>query len=97
MLFSGSMWMTGLLAAVLLSLPLDVLAQNDGDTDSQSGSESVEDSGQASDGSAAAEPDERPADLDERPLDTPSGQSPGRFIPSEQISLDLGVSFPVDI
>lgn len=40
--------------------------------------------------------DQRP-DLDSQPLETPADQTPGRFIPSEQISLDLGVSFPVDI
>lgn len=39
----------------------------------------------------------RPDDLDSQPIDRPADQAPGRFIPSEQISLDLGVSFPVDI
>lgn len=29
--------------------------------------------------------------------DAPVGDSPSRFIPTEQVSQDLGVSFPVDI
>lgn len=40
-------------------------------------------------------PDELP-DIDNQPIQPGSG-GPGRFIPSEQISQDLGVSFPVDI
>ncbi|MDO9521130.1 MAG: hypothetical protein Q7L19_13035 [Pseudohongiella sp.] len=35
-------------------------------------------------------------DIDNQPIQPGSG-GPGRFIPSEQISQDLGVSFPVDI
>lgn len=35
-------------------------------------------------------------DIDNQPIQAGSG-GPGRFIPSEQISQDLGVSFPVDI
>ncbi|MBU2098684.1 MAG: hypothetical protein KKD00_07965 [Gammaproteobacteria bacterium] len=35
-------------------------------------------------------------DIDNEPIEPGSG-GPGRFIPSEQISQDLGVSFPIDI
>ena len=35
------------------------------------------------------------ADADEAALE--DEESPGRFIPTEQISQDLGVSFPIDI
>lgn len=35
-------------------------------------------------------------DIDNQPIQAGSG-GPGRFIPSEQISQDSGVSFPVDI
>lgn len=35
-------------------------------------------------------------DIDSQPIE-PGARSNGRFIPSEQISQDLGVSFPVDI
>lgn len=35
-------------------------------------------------------------DIDSQPIQ-PGARSSGRFIPSEQISQDLGVSFPVDI
>lgn len=36
-------------------------------------------------------------DIDSQPIDDSQNQGPGRFIPSEQISQDFGVSFPVDI
>jgi len=36
-------------------------------------------------------------DIDSQPIDGSQNQGPGRFIPSEQISQDSGVSFPVDI
>ncbi|HDZ08035.1 hypothetical protein [Pseudohongiella sp.] len=36
-------------------------------------------------------------DIDSQPIDSADSQGPGRFIPSEQISQDFGVSFPVDI
>lgn len=35
-------------------------------------------------------------DIDSQPIQAGAG-GPGRFIPSEQISQDSGVSFPVDI
>jgi hypothetical protein len=40
--------------------------------------------------------EERP-DIDNQPIENGADNRPGRFIPSEQISLDLGVSFPVDV
>ncbi len=36
-------------------------------------------------------------DIDSQPIDNSQSAGPGRFIPSEQISQDFGVSFPVDI
>lgn len=36
-------------------------------------------------------------DIDSQPIDASARQGAGRFIPSEQISQDSGVSFPVDI
>lgn len=36
-------------------------------------------------------------DIDSQPLEGGQDPGPGRFIPSEQISQDFGVSFPVDI
>lgn len=42
------------------------------------------------------EQSERP-DIDSQPIESDTSNRPGRFIPSEQISLDLGVSFPVDV
>jgi hypothetical protein len=46
---------------------------------------------------AAAETDALLPDLDSQPIERVEGQAPGRFIPTEQISQDLGVSFPTDI
>lgn len=46
-------------------------------------------------GDEAQQPDM--PDIDNQPIQRAEGQSAGRFIPSEQISQDLGVSFPVDI
>lgn len=48
-------------------------------------------------GDAAAQDTTEPLpDIDSQPIE-PGARSNGRFIPSEQISQDLGVSFPVDI
>lgn len=48
-------------------------------------------------GDAAAQDTAEPLpDIDSQPIE-PGARSNGRFIPSEQISQDLGVSFPVDI
>jgi len=41
-------------------------------------------------------PDDLP-DIDSQPIDSAQSPGPGTFIPSEQISQDFGVSFPVDI
>jgi Ni/Co efflux regulator RcnB len=46
---------------------------------------------------SVAESDADRPDIDSQPIERAEGQAPGRFIPSEQISQDLGVSFPVDI
>ncbi|HBN16026.1 MAG: hypothetical protein CMQ46_10225 [Gammaproteobacteria bacterium] len=64
--------------------------------------EDVQDDSQASqqgssDGDAADEPNAEMPDIDSQPIEPAEGDGPGRFIPSEQISQDLGVSFPVDI
>lgn len=63
----------------------------------QEPAEQAEQSGQDEQApSAESEQDERP-DIDSQPIQRAEGEAPGRFIPSEQISQDLGVSFPVDI
>jgi hypothetical protein len=48
--------------------------------------------GEADDSDQASEP----PNIDTQPIQ-PGAGGPGRFIPSEQISQDLGVSFPIDI
>lgn len=40
---------------------------------------------------------EAPADGDQAQVDSEEEESDARFIPTEEISQDLGVSFPVDI
>lgn len=50
----------------------------------------------ANDDAAAQQTAEPLPDIDSQPIE-PGARSNGRFIPSEQISQDLGVSFPVDI
>lgn len=80
-----------LIASVMVSD--GALAQESNDAD---GAQQQQDD-EFANGSADEQTDTERPDLDSQPLETPTGQTPGRFIPSEQISLDLGVSFPVDI
>lgn len=92
--FFIAMWI-GLVASTAMVSDM-ALAQEPSDND---GAQQQQEDAQERDDEASdeqADTDQRP-DLDSQPLDTPAGQTPGRFIPSEQISLDLGVSFPVDI
>ncbi|MEX0738307.1 MAG: hypothetical protein WD071_03090 [Pseudohongiella sp.] len=62
-------------------------------------SEATEDPADSNNEQADTElPDSDPVpDIDSQPIDSSQSQGPGRFIPSEQISQDFGVSFPVDI
>ncbi|MBC55265.1 MAG: hypothetical protein CMQ34_15665 [Gammaproteobacteria bacterium] len=55
--------------------------QQTGDADTDTGAESASDL----------------PDIDSQPIEGAQNSGPGRFIPSEQISQDFGVSFPVDI
>ena len=64
----------------------DVQQDSDGDSDETP----------AADGQANEQTETDLPDIDNQPIQPGSG-GPGRFIPSEQISQDLGVSFPVDI
>ncbi|HBX36536.1 MAG TPA: hypothetical protein DEG76_04245 [Pseudohongiella sp.] len=84
------------LACVCLLLMTAVYAQQpaqqaDGQDDSQASQQG------STDGDAADEPNAEMPDIDSQPIEPAEGDGPGRFIPSEQISQDLGVSFPVDI
>lgn len=56
---------------------------------------SAEQNGDDEEQEEASDPDL--PDIDSEPIDSAQSQGPGRFIPSEQISQDFGVSFPVDI
>lgn len=83
-----------LLSALFVSAPVWA-AENDpqaqSDNAEQSGQELEEvDIAQSSDAEIAVVDD---SDAPENPAD----EGPSRFIPTEEISQDLGVSFPVDI
>ena len=63
----------------------------------QPAGEQAQDPTEPATGDAAAQDTAEPLpDIDSQPIE-PGARSNGRFIPSEQISQDLGVSFPVDI
>jgi hypothetical protein len=82
-------WRMGLLA-LLLGWALSSLAQQDA---------AVPDQPAANDAGAEPVPEQQPAvsDPDAEPVAENEQEPQGRFIPTEQISQDLGVSFPVDI
>lgn len=82
-----------LLTACLLLALTPVQAQ---ETSSEEQTEQPEQTEQNEQDAAAESEVDRP-DIDSQPIQRAEGQAPGRFIPSEQISQDLGVSFPVDI
>lgn len=46
---------------------------------------------------AAREPAAQEAQQTQRTVNAPSGQSPDIFVPTDEISEDLSVSYPVDI
>jgi hypothetical protein len=91
-----------ILVAMGFLMPTD--AQQDTGS-SQPGTEQQSDQTDAmpEQGSEADSQDAAPAaqtelpDFENEPIQRVEGQAPGRFIPSEQISQDLGVSFPTDI
>lgn len=67
---------------------------NNSDNSTDSNSDNSADAPAAEQGADVPESDL--PNIDNQPIQAGSG-GPGRFIPSEQISQDLGVSFPVDI
>lgn len=81
----------------LLCLPLYAQqTEQPADAADQETDQQEENSGQNTDQQAESGQDDTLPDIDNQPIQPGSG-GPGRFIPSEQISQDLGVSFPVDI
>ncbi|ALO47571.1 hypothetical protein [Pseudohongiella spirulinae] len=82
-----------LFAACLLMTLTPLQAQ---ETSSDDQTDQTEQSSESNQESAADNDADRP-DIDSQPIQRAEGEAPGRFIPSEQISQDLGVSFPVDI
>ena len=67
-------------------------------TEDQGSEEAVLDNGVTPEEAAAGESDDLVSDNESNEQEVEEErQSSGRFIPTEQISQDLGVSFPVDI
>jgi hypothetical protein len=89
-----------LILLVLLTWHLSMAAPQS--TDSQTNNDDINPGDQqAADSAIVADDELEITDSDIGQPDTPDeaeeGDSPARFIPTEQISQDLGVSFPVDI
>ena len=71
--------------------------QSEQNQSQQAAGEQAQNQTESASGDAAAQDTAEPLpDIDSQPIE-PGARSNGRFIPSEQISQDLGVSFPVDI
>lgn len=94
-------WLPKRLCLLMGFVTLLVCAQH---SVAQTGSAAVEDQSSATAGSAAIteEADAQAQQVQESAADitqvaAEEEESPGRFIPTEQLSQDLGASFPVDI
>lgn len=86
------------LVILLLLLPVTVVQAQQQTGDAEPSEQQTDDS--SDDDSAAQDQDDSDSDLpdiDSQPIESSQSTGPGRFIPSEQISQDFGVSFPVDI
>lgn len=96
------------LVMLLLLLPVTVVQAQQQTGDAEPSAQQAGDS--SDDDSAAQDPDDSDSgaggnadsdsdvpDIDSQPIESSQSTGPGRFIPSEQISQDFGVSFPVDI
>lgn len=95
-------FMTCLALYVLVLLAAPAQAAENADTDGEPEQQAEEQAGQQQDGQAASDENGEPAEGQPSPTDQPiesdeENDGPQRFIPSEEISLDLGVSFPADI
>lgn len=88
-------WLS-IIALLLLTAPVCAQQQTDADSDAQQNAEQQAAEQLLQEGERVATEAPMP-DLDNQPIERVEGQAPGRFIPSEQISQDLGVSFPTDI
>jgi len=85
-----------LVALLLMPLAAVQAQQQTDDTESTEQPATGDDSAEQAPGDADTEDADLP-DIDSQPIDGSQNAGPGRFIPSEQISQDFGVSFPVDI
>lgn len=88
-------WLS-IITLLLLAGPVFAQQQTDAESDTQENAEqqAAEQLVQQVEVAATEAP---VPDLDSQPIERVDGQAPGRFVPSEQISQDLGVSFPTDI
>lgn len=85
-----------LVILVLLVWPLSVPHAQDAGAGNENDQQNAEEQAQASDADAALDAPQQTESEEELETDENLGLS-DRFIPSEQISQDLGVSYPVDI
>ena len=84
--------LASLIVCCLLLTPALVHAQQTSDEQTGQAEQAEQNDQESAEESEAERPD-----IDSQPIQRAEGEAPGRFIPSEQISQDLGVSFPVDI
>ncbi len=97
-------WLVRLLALAALGATLAMTAQAQTGQAADQNTDAAAAQGQQA-GAAAAPEVEAEAEVEAEPDpnavaqdgQVPTGTSPGRFIPREQLSQDLGASFPVDI
>lgn len=85
------------LLLILMLLPVAALDALQPDASAQEQNTSEEQSDDAAESNTEADADTDLPDIDSQPIESSQNTGPGRFIPSEQISQDFGVSFPVDI
>ena len=90
-------WLFRALLLLALCLTTAEAQQEDGSADAAEQGE-VQDSADSSANAAELDADDAEVSAGEDDPDAaPVGESPSRFIPTEQLSQDLGVSFPADI
>lgn len=94
--------LTRFLLSLLLLMPMPIVqaqpgAGDAGSAEQQTGDAGEDDSSTTDEQGEATDSDTDLPDIDSQPIESSQSEGPGRFIPSEQISQDFGVSFPVDI
>lgn len=89
--------LTGLCCSTAQAQPAEQGGSQAPVTETGQGQDTTHSEAQPSQSAATTENEEERPDIDSQPIESDTTNQPGRFVPSEQISLDLGVSFPVDV